>query len=43
MKERMETRPDIEEFKKIVEKAGLINYKVLSEDEGGGRWVEIRK
>lgn len=43
LKERMETRPDIEEFKKIVEKAGLINYKVLSEDEGGGRWVEIRK
>ncbi|MGI6739720.1 MAG: class I SAM-dependent methyltransferase [Christensenellales bacterium] len=43
LKERMETRPNIEEFKKIVEKAGLINYKVLSEDEGGGRWVEIRK
>ena len=43
LKERMETRPDIEEFKKIVEKAGLINYKVLSEEEGGGRWVEIRK
>jgi SAM-dependent methyltransferase len=43
LKECMETRPNIEEFKKIVEKAGLINYKVLSEDEGGGRWVEIRK
>ena len=43
LKERMETRPDIEEFRKIVEKAGLINYRVLSEDEGGGRWVEIRK
>ena len=43
LKERMETRPDIEEFKKIVEKAGLSNYRVLSEDEGGGRWVEIRK
>lgn len=43
LKERMETRPNPAEFKAMVETAGLNNYKVLTESEGGGRWVEIRK
>jgi SAM-dependent methyltransferase len=42
--QRNEKRPDLEEFKAIVEKADLPNYKILTDGEkGSGRWVEIRK
>ncbi|MDD3395091.1 MAG: class I SAM-dependent methyltransferase [Anaerotignum sp.] len=42
--QRNEKRPDLEEFKVIVEKADLPNYKILTDGENGsGRWVEIRK
>lgn len=42
--QRNEKRPDVEEFKAIVEKAALPNYQILTDGEaGGGRWVEIRK
>lgn len=43
LKERMETRPNLEEFRAMVEKAGLDNYRILPDSEGGGRWVEIKK
>ncbi len=43
LKERQETRPSPEEFEAMVKGAGLKNYKVIIENAGGGRWVEIRK
>lgn len=43
LKKRRETRPNLEEFRLMVEGAGLTNFRILSESEGGGRWVEIKK
>lgn len=44
LSQRNEKRPDLEEFKAIVEKAALPNYQILNDGENGsGRWVEIRK
>lgn len=44
LKQRNEKRPNLEEFKAIVEKAGLPNYQILTDGEnGGGRWIEIKK
>ncbi len=42
--ERKEKRPSLEEFKAMVQKSGLSNYRIMTDgDTSSGKWVEIRK
>lgn len=42
--ERKEKRPSLEEFEAMVQKAGLPDYRIMTDgDTSSGKWVEIRK
>lgn len=44
LKERGEKRPELEEFESMVKKAGLPDYRIMTDGvPGSGKWVEIRK
>lgn len=44
LKKRNEKRPSLDEFKDLVQKSGLSNYRIMTDGyPGSGKWVEIRK
>jgi len=44
LQERNEKRPSLEEFEAMVKRAGLPDYRIMTDgDSSSGKWVEIRK